>query len=143
MSQPNHEPTASLPTDLTDPAETADTPALDESAEVTDDVFDVLADDVLAQCRDRGDHHVVAPADGEAQRVPFRALGVCADYGVGRRVVGIRVHRVRPVVLERGGEADVIAVERDDSGTGPTDRDGGRRRDRGGFVWLHMRHLRS
>jgi transcriptional antiterminator NusG len=34
MSQPNDEPTASLPTDLTDPAEAADTPTLDESAEV-------------------------------------------------------------------------------------------------------------
>jgi transcriptional antiterminator NusG len=40
MSQPNDEPTGSLPTDLTDPAETADTPTLDESAEVDEQTPD-------------------------------------------------------------------------------------------------------
>jgi transcription termination/antitermination protein NusG len=40
MSQPNHEPTAPLPTDLTDPSATADPPSLDESVEVDEQTPD-------------------------------------------------------------------------------------------------------
>ena len=90
-----------------------------EPAEVVDDLGDVPADDVPPQGGDRGHHHLVAAPDGEAQRVPLQARRVGAQDRVRRRVVRVGVHRVGAVVLKRGREADVVTVERDDSGACP------------------------
>lgn len=109
-------------------------------AEVGADVSHLPADDVLAKCGDGGHHDVVAAPDGEAQRVPFHLRRVRAQHGVGGRVVGIGVHRVRPVVLQRGREADVVTVERDDPRARPVGHAVRHRGDRRGHLWLHMRH---
>ena len=82
------------------------------------------ADHMRPQRRDRGHHDLVAAPDGEAQRVPVQAAAVGPQHRVGGRVVRVRVHRVRPVVLDRGRETHVEAVERDD----PSGHCGGRRR---------------
>jgi len=71
-----------------------------EAAQVADDLGDVSADDVPSQRVNRRDHHLVAAADGEAQRVPFQRLRpvrrarVGAQDGVSRRVVRVWVHRI-------------------------------------------------
>jgi hypothetical protein len=114
-----------------------------EPAEVTRDVGDVLADHVPPQGRDRRHHHLVTAPDGEAQRVALQAGRVGAEHRVGRRVVRVGVHRIGAVVLKRGREANVVAVQRDDSGARPAVHAAGRRRDRHGLFWLHVRHLRS
>jgi hypothetical protein len=85
-----------------------------EATEIGDVITDGSADDVRPQCLDRGDHHVVAAADGQAQRVPLGHACVRAQDRVRRRVVRIWVHRVRTVTRERGGKAHVEAVKRDD-----------------------------
>ena len=90
-----------------------------EPAEVGDDLGDVPADHVPPQGGDGGHHHLVAAPDGEAQRVPLQAARVGAQDRVRRRVVRVGVHRVGAVELKRGREADVVAVERDDSGACP------------------------
>ena len=124
-----------------EPAELAVTDELGaEAAEVADDVGDRPADDVTAERFDRGDHHLVAAPDGEAERVRRQAVDVGAQHRVGGRVVGVGVHRVRPVVLDRGREAHVEAVERHNPGTGEAGC--GRRLGRGnrGVCWLDLRH---
>ena len=56
-----------------------------------------------------------AAADREGQAVALEAVvRVGAQHDVGRRVVGIGVHRVRAVEPARGREADVARLEPDD-----------------------------
>ena len=88
-------------------------------AHVREERLDVLAEQVAAERLEGGDLHVVAPPDGEDERVALEPVaGVGTDHDVGRRVVGVGVHRVRPVELERGREADVPGVNTDDRAHG-------------------------
>ncbi|MBP2328839.1 hypothetical protein JOF56_009224 [Kibdelosporangium banguiense] len=61
------------------------------------------------QRADGGYLHIVATPDRERETVPFLAR-TRPDGHVGRRVVGFRVHRVRPVQAQRGREPDVHGV---------------------------------
>ncbi|GAB3995002.1 hypothetical protein GCM10029992_11060 [Glycomyces albus] len=73
------------------------------------EVVDLAADDVLGERLDRRAADVVAASDGEGEAVAFAAVvGVQDD--VGRRVVGVGVHRVGAVEAARSGEADVHYV---------------------------------
>lgn len=86
-----------------------------ERAEVGDDVFHAQADHMLGQCRHRSCLHVVAAADGEHQAVTGQVIGrIGAQHDISRRVIGIGIHRIRPIQLARGGEADVVGIEGDD-----------------------------
>lgn len=90
------------------------------------------ADHMVPQRVDRGDLDIVAPPDGEGEPVPLVPVGgVGAQHDVRGRVVGVRVHRVGAVQLARGGEADVVGVDRGDTGEGAGDRGHGRPFGRG------------
>ena len=71
-----------------------------EGTEIADDVGDVPIDDVRPQRLDGRDHDLITPADGEAEPMPVRRRAVGAQDDVCRRVVRIRIHRVRSVLLE-------------------------------------------
>ncbi|GAA4938390.1 hypothetical protein GCM10023238_00090 [Streptomyces heliomycini] len=75
------------------------------------------SDEMTAERFDRGDLDVVAPPDGEREPVPLVPVGVVgAQHDVGRRVVGVGVHRVGTVEFARGGEPDVVGVDGGDAG---------------------------
>lgn len=98
-----------------------------ERAQIGDDVFHPQAEHMLGQRRHRCGLHVVAAADGEHQAVTGQVIGsIGAQHDVGRRVIGIGIHRVRPIQLARGGEADVVGIEGDD---GAHESPGGGRRE--------------
>ena len=63
------------------------------TAEVRDHVLEAPADDERRERVDRRDAHLVAAADREGEPVAFEPPSVWR-IDVGRRVVGIRVHRV-------------------------------------------------
>src|SRR5882724_1500726 len=74
---------------------------------------------MVPQRVDRGDLDIIAPPDGEGESVPLVSVGrVGAQDDVCGRVVGVRVHRVGAVELARGGETDVVGVDRGDAGGG-------------------------
>ncbi len=69
-----------------------------ERTHVTGERFERAADDQRFQRFDRGDTQFIATPDGEGQAMAGeRAVGVQDD--VGRRVIGIGIHRVRAVAI--------------------------------------------
>ena len=92
-----------------------------------DQLGDVASDDVALEGADRRAGDVVAPAGREQQRVPRHVGVVETQCDVRRGVVRFRVHRVRPVELARGREADIDDVEGADAGHGSLSLDGGGR----------------
>ena len=88
-------------------------------AHVGEERLDVLPDEVAPERLEGGHLHVVAPPDREDERVALEPVaGIGTDHDIGSRVVGVGVHRVRPVELERGREADVPGVNTDDRAHG-------------------------
>ena len=86
-----------------------------EAAHVVEDGLDVAAAQRRGQGLDRGGLDVVAAADREDEAVSLMVVArIRADHQVGGGVVGIRVHRVGPVEVPRGGESDVVDVDADD-----------------------------
>jgi hypothetical protein len=86
-----------------------------ERAQVADHLVGRSADHIGTQRLDRGDDHIVAAPDREAQAVALQSRQVGAQDHVRGRVVRVRVHRVRAVVLQRRREADVMALQRHDA----------------------------
>ena len=68
-----------------------------EGAHVGEHVLERASDHERPQRFDGGDADLVAASDREGEAVPSGGLVVGADDHVGRRVVGVRVHRVRAV----------------------------------------------
>ena len=113
-----------------------------ETAQVRGDVGYAAAHHVRPKGLDGGDDHLVAAPDREAERMAFKPVGVGAQDRVGGRVIGIGVHRIRPVVLDVRREAHVEAVQSDDPRAIATIRVriAARRRNRGGVLWLDVGH---
>jgi len=113
-----------------------------QATQVFGDIASKTSDDVRSECRDRGDDNLVAATDREAQGVAIEARLIGAEHGVGRRVIRVRIHRVRPIMLQRCREAHVDAVERDDPRrTGrPADSS---RWHRPGRLRFDLRHVNS
>jgi hypothetical protein len=71
-----------------------------ERAEVAGDAFDRAAHHEVFQRGERGRLHIIAPADRKDEAVAREAIGaIGADRHIGRRVVGVRVHRIGTVVV--------------------------------------------
>ena len=80
-----------------------------QPSEVCDELLDRRPDHVRRERLDRGDADLGAAADREREPVPRQAARIVGLEGdVGRRIVGIRVHRIRPGTAPRGREADVV-----------------------------------
>ncbi len=104
-------------------AEPAQLRVADELAEgaahVVQQRLELATDEVAGEGVDRRDLHVVAAADREDEGVALDLVVRVGAYDhVGRRVVGVGVHRIRAVEAERCGKADVCGVECDDPGHG-------------------------
>jgi hypothetical protein len=82
------------------------------------DPGEIQADDEMAHGLDRRTADVVAAADGEGQAVTFHTLGIGLEHDIGRRIVRIRVHRIRPVEAQRCGEPEIVGLEAGDCGHG-------------------------
>ncbi len=93
----------------TEPAKLAvgDEPA-PEGCHVRGDVLDSSPDDVMGE-KMHGGHAELGPAaDGEGEAMTGQAVRVVGfEDDVGGRVVGIDVHRIRPIEISRGWKADV------------------------------------
>ena len=89
-----------------------------EAAHVLGDPAQVEADHQMLQRADGGAADLVAAADGERQAVPFEPGLVGVEDDVGRRVVGVRVHRVGAVEMRRGREAHVHDAQGANGGHG-------------------------
>ena len=73
--------------------------------------------EALVELVDRGDLHLVAPPTREGEAVALEAVaGVRAQDDVGGGVVGIGIHRVRPVEMPGRREPDVGRLQRNDGG---------------------------
>jgi hypothetical protein len=84
-------------------------------AEVGEQILGVPADDVAGEALERRRLHLVAAADGEGEAVAGVPVGgVRGEPDVGRRVVRVGVHGVRPVQRDRRGEADVVRLQPSD-----------------------------
>ncbi len=72
------------------------------------DVLEVAPDDVVREQVYCGHAQLGSAADGEREAVPGQAVGMVGlEDDVGGRIVGIFVHRIRPVEGSRGRKADV------------------------------------
>src|SRR6202790_3482242 len=65
----------------------------------------------MSEAADGGYAELVAAPDSESEAVANELRLVRAKNAVGGRIIRIGVHRVRPDVLSRGGEADVDRLD--------------------------------
>src|SRR6266849_7763000 len=65
----------------------------------------------MSEAADGGYAELVAAPDSESEAVAGELRLVRAKNAVGGRIIRIGVHRVRPDVLSRGGEADVDRLD--------------------------------
>ncbi len=72
------------------------------------DVLEVAPDHVMGEQVDSGDAQLGPPPDCEREAVPRQAVGMVGlEDDIGRGIVGVCVHRIRPVEGSRGRKADV------------------------------------
>ncbi len=86
-----------------------------EARAVLADPVEVEPDDQRRQRLDRRAANLIAAPDGEGQAMAAQPCIVRVEDAVSGRIIGVGIHRIRPVEHQRGGEAE---VDNPDAGDG-------------------------